>query len=194
MAQLRQLLTGEGLAGRVTLTTDIWTSENNVAFMVVTAHRVTSDLQLQQMVIDFRPLEGRHTGDKIAGELEQVIGQWAFGGGEFFDVTTNNVENNNRAVRLLTSVADDTPGSRQYAMKVEPVVEALRRLRAVASYIEWSLQWSERYIQKQYDAGRAATEAEEGTKEGGGEAGRGWHSRGGGDAGRGGQQCAQKTC
>ncbi|CAI5465792.1 unnamed protein product [Closterium sp. Yama58-4] len=162
-AQLRQLLTGDGLAGRVTLTTDIWTSENNVAFMVVTAHRVTSDFQLQQMVIDFRSLEGRHTGDKNATELEEVIGEWALGGGEFFGVTTDNAENNNRAVRLLSGVLDDTPGSRlrdppvtslarhfkcvahvlnlavQYAFKIEPVAEALRRLRAVASYIGWSM-------------------------------------------------------
>ncbi|CAI5522823.1 unnamed protein product [Closterium sp. Naga37s-1] len=64
------------------------------------------------MVIDFRPLEGRHTGDKIATELEQVIGEWALGGGEFFGVTTDNAENNNRSVRLLAGVADDTPGSR----------------------------------------------------------------------------------
>ncbi|CAI5495346.1 unnamed protein product [Closterium sp. Naga37s-1] len=125
-AQLRQLLTRDGLAGRVTLTTDIWTSENNVAFMVVTAHRVTSDFQLQQMVIDFRPLEGRHTGDKIADELEQVIGQWALGGGEFFGVTTDNAENNNRAVRLLTGVADDTPGSRP---RVPPLMSLSRHFR-----------------------------------------------------------------
>ncbi|CAI5480714.1 unnamed protein product [Closterium sp. Yama58-4] len=113
-AQLQQLLTGEGPAGRVTLTTDIWTSQNNVAFMVVIAHGVTSDFQLQQIVIDFRPLEGRHTGDKIASGLEEVIGEWALGGGEFFGVTTDNVENNNRAVRLLVGVADDTPGSRPH--------------------------------------------------------------------------------
>ncbi|CAI5477899.1 unnamed protein product [Closterium sp. Yama58-4] len=122
-AQLRQLLTGDGLAGRVTLTTDIWTSENNVVFMVVTAHRVTSDFQLQQMVIDFRPLEGRHTGDKIATELEEVIGEWALGGGEFFGVTTDNAENNNRAVRLLAGVPDDTLGSRPR----DPAVMSLSR-------------------------------------------------------------------
>ncbi|CAI5489085.1 unnamed protein product [Closterium sp. Naga37s-1] len=192
-AELRQLLTGDGLAGRVTLTTDIWTSENNVAFMVVTAHRVTSDFQLQQMVIDFRPLEGRHTGDKIASELEEVIGEWALGGGEFFGLTTDNAENNNRAIRLLAGVPDDTPGSRprvpplmslarhfkcvahvlnlavQYATKVEPVAEALRRLRAVASYIGWSVQRSERFfdIQKRYAATLAETQAGDGAEEGG---------------------------
>ncbi|CAI5497007.1 unnamed protein product [Closterium sp. Naga37s-1] len=161
--------------------------------MVVTAHHVTSDFKLQQMVIDFRPLDGCHTGDKIADELEQVIREWALGGGEFFGVTTDNAENSNRAVRLLAGVSDHTPGSRprdppvmslsrhfkcvahvlnlavQYALAVEPVAEALRRLRAVASHIGWSVQRSERFfgIQKEYTATRAATQAEREAEEGG---------------------------
>ncbi|CAI5946993.1 unnamed protein product [Closterium sp. NIES-65] len=148
------------------------------------------------MVIDFRPLEGRHAGDKIADELEQVIGEWALGGGEFFGVTMNNAENNNRAVRLLAGVSDHTPGSRawpmsctvQYAMEVEPVAQALRRLRAVASHIGWSVQRSERFfdIQRQYAATRAATQAERDTEEGGGRHAEGGTAEGGGEAGRGG--------
>ncbi|CAI5474260.1 unnamed protein product [Closterium sp. Yama58-4] len=145
------------------------------------------------MVIDFRPLEGRHTGDKIAKELEEVIGEWALGGGEFFGVTTDNAEKNNRAIRLLCGVADETPGSRpcdppvmslarhfkcvahvlnlavQHTIKIEPVAEALRRLRAVASYIGWSVQRSERFfdIQKRYAATVAGTQAKEGAEEDG---------------------------
>ncbi|CAI5516413.1 unnamed protein product [Closterium sp. Naga37s-1] len=94
-AELRQLLTADGLSGRITLTTDIWTSENGLAFMVVTAHWVTSDFGLQQAILDFRPLEGAHTGDKIAKELEEVIVEWGLGGA-FFGVTTDNAENNNQ--------------------------------------------------------------------------------------------------
>ncbi|CAI5503848.1 unnamed protein product [Closterium sp. Naga37s-1] len=164
--------------------------------MVVTAHRVTSDFKLQQMVIDFRPLEGRHTGDKIATELEQVIGEGALGGGEFFGVTSDNAENNNRAVRLLADVSDHTPGcvahvlnlAVQYALEVEPVAEALRRLRAVASHIGWSVQRSERFfdIQRQYVATRAATQAEGDTEEGGERHAEGGTVEGGATQGEGG--------
>ncbi|CAI5964657.1 unnamed protein product [Closterium sp. NIES-64] len=79
--------------------------------MVVTAHRVTTDFKLQRMILDVRPLEGSHTGDKIAHELEHVIEEWALGDA-FFDFTTDNTENINRAVRLLAGVPDNTPGSR----------------------------------------------------------------------------------
>ncbi|CAI5514519.1 unnamed protein product [Closterium sp. Naga37s-1] len=189
------MVTGDGLAGRVTLTTDIWTSENKIAFMVVTAHRLTEDFKLQQMVIDFRPLEGSHTGEKIATELEAVIREWGLGD-LFFGVTTDNAENNNRAVRLLAGVKDNIPGSRprdplllslsrhfrcvahvlnlavQLALAVDTVAEPLKRLRAVAHHIGWSVQRSERFfdIQKRYAATLAGRATGEGTEEGGGQA------------------------
>ncbi|CAI5978183.1 unnamed protein product [Closterium sp. NIES-64] len=167
---------------------------------------------MESRLAKWGPLEGRHAGDKTADELEQVIGEWALGGGEFFGVTMNNAENNNRAVRLLAGVSDHTPGSRprdppvmslpphfkcvahvlnlavQYAMEVEPVAQALRRLRAVASHIGWSVQRSERFfdIQRQYAATRAATQAERDTEEGGERHAEGGTAEGGGEAGRGG--------
>ncbi|CAI5536575.1 unnamed protein product [Closterium sp. Naga37s-1] len=71
-AELRQLLTADGLSGRITLTTDIWTSENGLAFMVVTAQWVMSDFRLEQAILDFRPLEK---------ELEEVIVEWGLAAG-----------------------------------------------------------------------------------------------------------------
>ncbi|CAI5999035.1 unnamed protein product [Closterium sp. NIES-65] len=97
---MRQLLVGDGLAGRMSLTFDIWTSENNVAFMGVTANYVTSDFQLKQAVIDFTELKGSHTRDLIADELEEVLREWGLEK-MLFAVTCDNAENNSRAMRLL---------------------------------------------------------------------------------------------
>ncbi|CAI5975359.1 unnamed protein product [Closterium sp. NIES-65] len=108
---MRQLLVGDGLAGRMSLTFDIWTGENNVAFMGVTAHYVTSDFQLKQAGIDFRELKGSHTGDLIADELEEVLREWGLEK-MLFAVTCDNAENNSRAMRLLAGVLDARPGSR----------------------------------------------------------------------------------
>ncbi|CAI5531834.1 unnamed protein product [Closterium sp. Naga37s-1] len=69
---VRQMLVGDGMAGRMSLTFDIWTSENGLAFMGVTAHWITCDFQLRQVVLDFRQLKGSHTGDLIATELEEA--------------------------------------------------------------------------------------------------------------------------
>ncbi|CAI5946985.1 unnamed protein product [Closterium sp. NIES-65] len=108
---MRQLLVGDGLAGRMSLTFDIWTGENNVAFMGVTGHYVTSDFLLKQAVIDFRELKGSHTGDLIADELEEVLWEWGLEK-MLFAVTCDNAENNSRAMRLLAGVPDARPGSR----------------------------------------------------------------------------------
>ncbi|CAI5500546.1 unnamed protein product [Closterium sp. Naga37s-1] len=90
---MRQLLVGDGLAGRMSLTFDIWTGENNVAFMRVTAHYVTSDFQVKQAVIDFRELKGSHSGVLIADELEEVLREWGLEK-MLFAVTCDNAENN----------------------------------------------------------------------------------------------------
>ncbi|CAI5991819.1 unnamed protein product [Closterium sp. NIES-64] len=164
---MRQLLVGDGLAGRMSLTFDIWTGENNVAFMGVTAHYVTSDFQLKQAGIDFRELKGSHTGDLIADELEEVLREWGLEK-MLFAVTCDNAENNSRAMRLLAGVLDASrahgPGTHhcsvaggtsgtmglspcmahvvnlavQAALKVDEVAEPLKRLRDVANYIGWS--------------------------------------------------------
>ncbi|CAI5990663.1 unnamed protein product [Closterium sp. NIES-64] len=176
---MRQLLVGDGLAGRMSLTFDIWTSENNVAFMGVTAHYVTSDFQLKQAVIDFRELKGSHTGDLIADELEEVLWEWGLEK-MLFAVTCDNTENNSRAMRLLAGVPDARSGSRprhppllsrwrhfrcmahvvnlavQAALKVDEVAEPLKRLRDVANYIGWSTLRTDRFfeLQKGYAATR----------------------------------------
>ncbi|CAI5999240.1 unnamed protein product [Closterium sp. NIES-65] len=108
---MQQLLVGDGLAGRMSLTFDIWTGENNVAFMGVTAHDVASNFQLKQAVIDFRELKGCHTGDLIADELEEGLREWGLEK-MLFAVTCDNAENNIRAMRLLAGVPDARPGSR----------------------------------------------------------------------------------
>ncbi|CAI5466133.1 unnamed protein product [Closterium sp. Yama58-4] len=134
-AELRQLLTADGLSGRMTLTTDIWNSGNNIAFMVVTAHWVTSDFRLQQAVLDFRSLERYHKGDRIAQELEETIEQWGLGD-LFFGVTTDNAENNNRAIRLLAGVPDAIPGSRR---RDPPLLSLSHHFRYVTSNVSWDL-------------------------------------------------------
>ncbi|CAI5532078.1 unnamed protein product [Closterium sp. Naga37s-1] len=176
---MRQLLVGDGLAGRMSLTFDIWTGENNVAFVAVTCHYVTSDFQLKQAVIDFRELKGSHTGDLIADELEEVLREWGLEK-MLFAVTCDNAENNSRAMRLLAGVPYARPGSRprhppllsrwrhfgcvahvvnlavQAALKVDEVAEPLKRLRDVANYIGWSTLRTDRFfeLQKGYAATR----------------------------------------
>ncbi|CAI6008963.1 unnamed protein product [Closterium sp. NIES-65] len=170
-AELKQELIGEGLAGRLSLSTDIWTSENNLAFMVVTVHRITSDFQLRQHILDFVQLEGSHTASLIAKTLEGILAEWGLTE-MLFAVTTDNAENNNKAMRMLAGDPAEGAAARiefplfnkdrhvrciahfmniavQAALQKDEVKEALKRLRAVCAYVGWSVQRSENFARQQ---------------------------------------------
>jgi hypothetical protein len=51
--------------GRISFTTDIWTSVSMKAFMVITAHYIDKEWKLQNIVIDFIQIWGTHTGENI---------------------------------------------------------------------------------------------------------------------------------
>ncbi|CAI5978780.1 unnamed protein product [Closterium sp. NIES-65] len=169
--ELRQEIFGDGLVGRVSLSLDIWTSENHTAFMCVTVHWITSDFRLRSGILDFVQLEGSHTGSLIAQTLERILTE---GGLQdvVFAVTTDNAENNNKAMRLLSGDPAEGLGAWtanplldiarhvrclahimniavQEALKLDDVKEALKRLRDACSYIGWSVQRSEAFASLQ---------------------------------------------
>lgn len=46
-------------------TSDLWTSPNNIAYMVITVHWIDENFQLCRTVLDFPEMEGNHTGANI---------------------------------------------------------------------------------------------------------------------------------
>ncbi|CAI5962776.1 unnamed protein product [Closterium sp. NIES-65] len=169
--ELRQEIFGDGLTGRVSLSLDIWTSENHTAFMCVTVHWITSDFRLRSGILDFVQLEGSHTGSLIAQTLERILTEAGLQD-VVFAVTTDNAENNNKAMRLLSGDPAEGPGAWtanslldiarhvrclahvmniavQEALKLDDVKEALKRLRDACSYIGWSVQRSEAFVSLQ---------------------------------------------
>ncbi|CAI6006388.1 unnamed protein product [Closterium sp. NIES-65] len=133
--ELKQELIGDGLAGRLSLSTDIWTSENNVAFMVVTVHRITKDFQLRQHILDFVQLEGSHTASLIAKTLEGILAEWGLTE-MLFAVTTDNAENNNKAMRMLAG--DPAEGA---MVRIEfPLFRGDRHVRCIAHVMNIAVQ------------------------------------------------------
>ena len=47
---------------RISFTTDIWTSPNDLWFMAITAHWISSDRIIHSMLMDFVELNGSHSG------------------------------------------------------------------------------------------------------------------------------------
>jgi hypothetical protein len=51
--------------GKISFTTDIWTSPSTKSFMSLTAHFIDTQWKLRNLIIDFSQLYGQHTGDNI---------------------------------------------------------------------------------------------------------------------------------
>ncbi len=58
---------------KISYTTDVWTAANYLAFVGVTAHWITSNLEHKFVTLDFIPLEGRHTGQNLGDQLVESI-------------------------------------------------------------------------------------------------------------------------
>ena len=95
-------------ASYIALTTDLWTSTNLMGYMVVTAHYVAKDWNLNKLIMSFKPLPSPQTGQAIADCLSQTLIEWKVLSKLSF-ITLDNASSNNLAVtRLKQFVTDPT--------------------------------------------------------------------------------------
>src|SRR5271169_1700 len=55
----------QNFPGRISYTTDIWTSILAKAFLTITAHFINKEWELQSVIVDFIQIWGKHTGENI---------------------------------------------------------------------------------------------------------------------------------
>ncbi|PRQ47720.1 putative transcription factor/ chromatin remodeling BED-type(Zn) family [Rosa chinensis] len=82
-------------AKRVSVTTDTWTSIQNINYMVVTAHFMDSDWKLHKRIINFCSITS-HKGEDIGRVLEQCLREWDIN--RVFTITVDNASSNDLAV------------------------------------------------------------------------------------------------
>jgi hypothetical protein len=62
----------------VCLTTDIWTSQANQAYMTVTAHFIDmKNNKLKNFVLETKEFTGNHTAERIVERLENICNEWS---------------------------------------------------------------------------------------------------------------------
>ncbi|KAM7515218.1 hypothetical protein LguiA_004801 [Lonicera macranthoides] len=83
---------------RVSVTTDTWTSIQNINYMVVTAHFIDSEFKLHKRVVNFCKITS-HKGDDIGRCLEEKLNEW--GVSKVFSITVDNASSNDVAVEYL---------------------------------------------------------------------------------------------
>jgi hypothetical protein len=78
--------------GKVSITTDIWTACNQVAFLGITVHWIDQSWQMRLLLLDIVPLHYAHTGDHIAETIFNILCDFDLGP-RLLGVTTDNGAN-----------------------------------------------------------------------------------------------------
>ncbi|KAL5715380.1 hypothetical protein ACHQM5_017208 [Ranunculus cassubicifolius] len=96
--ELKQKLKKDLASRRVCLTTDTWTSCQNVNYMVITAHFIDDDWKLHKRVLNFCVI-ANHKGNSIGMLLEQCLLEW--GVEKVLTITADNATTNTVAIDYL---------------------------------------------------------------------------------------------
>ncbi|CAO2034924.1 unnamed protein product [Urochloa humidicola] len=90
----------QSLDSRVCLTSDIWTSSQNLQYMAVTAHYIDAEFKIKKKIIRFKKLEYPHTGYAIKEEIVSCWTDWEIKD-KVFTFTSDDSSNNISASELL---------------------------------------------------------------------------------------------
>ncbi|XP_058189242.1 zinc finger BED domain-containing protein RICESLEEPER 2-like [Rhododendron vialii] len=93
-AKLKKFLKGR----RICLTTDTWTSIQNLNYMCLTAHFIDDDWKLQKRILNFCQIED-HKGVTIGKKIESLLLEWNIDG--IFTLTVDNASSNATAIEYL---------------------------------------------------------------------------------------------
>ncbi|KAL6861856.1 hypothetical protein ACP4OV_017556 [Aristida adscensionis] len=92
---------------RICLTTDTWTSVQNLNYMTLTAHWVDKDWKLQKRILNFC-LVPDHKGDTIGEKIEECLLEWDIS--HIFTITVDNASSNDSAISYLKTISKDWEG------------------------------------------------------------------------------------
>ena len=54
------------MPGKISFTLDAWTSPNCIPFLGITAHWISKEWKLKEILVDFHKLLGSHSGENLA--------------------------------------------------------------------------------------------------------------------------------
>jgi hypothetical protein len=60
----------------ISFTLDAWTSKNQIPFLGISAHWISSNWKLKNTILDFQPLEGTHSGENLARVFFNTIKEY----------------------------------------------------------------------------------------------------------------------
>ena len=90
---------------RISMTTDTWTSIQNINYMVITAHWIDSEFNYQKRIINFCQVVD-HRGETIGKEIQCCLQKWGIT--KLFTITVDNASSNDVAIRYLKHIFSET--------------------------------------------------------------------------------------
>lgn len=88
----------------VCLTTDTWTSVQNINYMVLTAHFIDQDWKMHKRILNFCPITS-HRGEVIGKKIEKCLEGWMID--KVFTITVDNASSNDLAISYLKNRMED---------------------------------------------------------------------------------------
>ncbi|KAG6507127.1 hypothetical protein ZIOFF_032468 [Zingiber officinale] len=85
---------------RVSVTTDLWKSDQKVSYMIVTCHYVDSSWNLQKRNLSFLDIPPPHNGVSICDVLNKCLVKWRIEN-KIWSIIVDNASYNDVAVRML---------------------------------------------------------------------------------------------
>ncbi|KAL8557835.1 hypothetical protein ACS0TY_005072 [Phlomoides rotata] len=85
---------------RVSVTTDLWKSDQKISYMVVTCHFVDLNYHLQKRVLNFCDVPPPHSGVCISDALHKCLVEWGIEN-KIWTITVDNAAYNDVAIRTL---------------------------------------------------------------------------------------------
>jgi len=92
----------KNVKGRVSLTMDMWTSNQTLGYMCITCHFTDDDWKMHKRTLKFSFMKTPHTGVAMFNAVLRFLQEWNIED-KLFAVTLDNASNNNAMMKLLKS-------------------------------------------------------------------------------------------
>lgn len=88
------------MSNRISLTTDLWTSDQVVGYLCLTAHFIDDEWVLRKKIINFVQVESPHSGEVLARVIKDLLLEWNIDK-KINTITVDNASSNNVMVEDL---------------------------------------------------------------------------------------------
>ncbi|KAF7130352.1 hypothetical protein RHSIM_Rhsim10G0102100 [Rhododendron simsii] len=143
-AKLKKLLKGR----RICLTTDTWTSIQNLNYMCLTAHFIDDDWKLQKRILNFCQVVN-HKGETIGKKIESLLLDWKVDG--IFMLTVDNASSNDTAIKneSILRIRDVVSYVRSSPQRLESFKKCVEKEKIVSNQtvcLDVCTRWNSTYL------------------------------------------------